>query len=129
MAETDATNFEKVDRLKKIESSEPWYKKTWRPTMAFIYLLICLFDFVLAPTYIEMQNSKDQLTEQLAKINEFDKFSESIQQEIVKSLTETREWKPLTLQGGGLIHLAFGALLTGAAITRGLEKKERVSKI
>lgn len=37
-----------------------------------------------------------------------------------------RTWNPMTLLGGGLFHLAFGAVLTGAAVTRGFEKKAAI---
>ena len=35
-------------------------------------------------------------------------------------------WQPLTLQGGGLIHISFGAILGVAAWTRGQEKVEAI---
>jgi hypothetical protein len=35
-------------------------------------------------------------------------------------------WQPLTLQGGGLIHIAFGAILGISAWTRGQEKIETI---
>jgi hypothetical protein len=34
-------------------------------------------------------------------------------------------WESLTLSNGGLIHLAFGAILGVTAWTRGMEKCER----
>ena len=37
------------------------------------------------------------------------------------------DWQSLTLQGGGLFHIAFGAILGAAAWTRGMEKRERVA--
>jgi len=38
----------------------------------------------------------------------------------------TRQWNPLTLLGAGMFHLAFGALLTGGAVTRGMAKRSEV---
>jgi hypothetical protein len=35
-------------------------------------------------------------------------------------------WQPLTLQGGGLVHIAFGAILGISAYTRGQEKIAQV---
>ena len=35
-------------------------------------------------------------------------------------------WQPLTLQGGGLIHIAFGAILGISAFTRGQEKVAQI---
>jgi hypothetical protein len=37
-----------------------------------------------------------------------------------------RQWAPLTLQGGGFIHMAFGAILGISAWTRGKEKIAQV---
>lgn len=34
-------------------------------------------------------------------------------------------WEPLTVQGGGLFHLSFLAILGVASWTRGMEKVER----
>lgn len=44
----------------------------------------------------------------------------------LSTLRSERAWTPLTLIGNGMFHLAFGAIIAGAAITRGYEKRERV---
>ena len=44
--------------------------------------------------------------------------------ELMKKLTGQHE--PFTLLGGGLFHLAFGALLTGTAM--GINKDEKADK-
>lgn len=41
----------------------------------------------------------------------------TVQLQLIEAATQGYE--PFTLRGSGLFHLAFGALLTGAAITRG----------
>ena len=43
-----------------------------------------------------------------------------VQMELMKKLTG--QHNPFTLMGGGLFHLAFGAILTGSAV--GLNKQE-----
>jgi hypothetical protein len=50
------------------------------------------------------------------------------QPEFIRTILAPRTWTPLTLQGGGLFHLSFGAILTGAAYTRGLEKIEKIRR-
>ena len=77
---------------------EPWLKQYWRPLMAYQYLLVCLFDFVLAPI----------LTMILSKY-----------------LGGYHPWEPLTLKESGYYHMAMGAILGVAAWTRGQENLER----
>jgi len=36
-------------------------------------------------------------------------------------------WKTLTLEGGGMIHMAFGAILGISAWTRGTEKVAEIN--
>jgi len=81
----------------------------WRWTALGVYLVICLYDFMVVPiwyglnrpdlgTFIEILNTvKDPL----------------IQLELMKKLTG--QHNPFTLMGGGIFHLAFGAILTGSA--------------
>lgn len=45
---------------------------------------------------------------------------------LIKANQAQRQWNPLTLLGAGMFHLAFGALLTGGAITRGFAKKSEI---
>ncbi len=45
---------------------------------------------------------------------------------LAKSNQAQRQWNPLTLLGAGMFHLAFGALLTGGAVTRGFAKKSEI---
>lgn len=70
-------------------NTETWFIKTWRPSMAWVYMAICLFDFIIAPT-----GSAVLIT-------------------FYKSTIPV--WKSLTLEGGGIIHVAFGAILGVAA--------------
>jgi len=81
----------------------------WRWTALCVYLVICLYDFMVVPiwyglnrpdlgTFIEILNTvKDPL----------------IQLELMKKLTG--QHNPFTLMNGGIFHLAFGAILTGSA--------------
>lgn len=94
-------------------------KANWRPIAAVIYLCICLFDFVVMPVvyantidYVSVFEQLDKMTSEKAKVALIDKLD-----------FDRQSWEPATLGGGGMFHLAFGALLTGAAVTRGLEKK------
>ena len=76
--------------------NETWITKNWRPSAAFVYPFICIFDFVMAPILWAI-----------------------IQAVLHQTLTQ---WSPLTLQGAGMFHMSMGAILGVAAWTRGKEK-------
>lgn len=69
----------------------------WRPLFAMMYLIACSCDFVIFPVLWSILQvlSKGQVTAQ---------------------------WAPLTIQGGGLFHIACGAVLGIAAYGRTQEK-------
>lgn len=66
-------------------SKEKWFVKYWRPLAAIEYLIICLFDFMIAPILMG----------------------------VYAGYTGTKlvQWQTLTTQGGGLFHLAFLTIL------------------
>ena len=81
----------------KPHGKEDWMNSKWRPAMGWLYMFVCLFDFVLAPVMW------------------------SVLQAVSKGSVQT-QWQPLTLQGAGLFHLAMGAVLGIAAYGRTKEK-------
>lgn len=82
------------------KKAEDWMNTKWRPMMAITYMVINICDFILFPVMFTIV----QFWETSAANDAF------------------RQWEPLTLQYGGLIHLAFGAILGISAWTRGQEK-------
>ena len=86
----------------------------WRWTALSVYLVICLYDFMVVPIWYGL-NRPDLATfiEILNTVGD-----PLIQLEMMKKLTG--QHSPFTLMGGGLFHLAFGAILTGSAF--GLNK-------
>ena len=101
--------------------TDNFVKSHWRPAAAVIYLIICIFDFIIMPIYTfeDATESKDMFSH----VYELETYQAQVAAIGALSELRGREWSPLTLGGGGMFHLAFGALLTGAAVTRGLEKK------
>lgn len=83
------------------KENEHWAKAFWRPAMGWLYMIICFMDFVGFPL----------LTIFLPVI--FKPFGFTV---------PYQTWTSLTLSNGGLIHLAFGAILGVSAFTRGQEK-------
>ena len=82
------------------DKKEDWMQKKWRPMMAIMYMVVCVFDFILFPImftvvqFWEVESANDAF----------------------------RQWQPLTLIGAGLFHMAMGAILGITAWSRGQEK-------
>ena len=79
------------------KQDEHWMKAMWRPAMGWLYMVICFMDFVAFPA-----------------ISMFMPM-------LVKGMSYMA-WQSLTLSNGGLIHMAFGAILGVAAYGRTQEK-------
>ena len=86
----------------------------WRWTALSIYLLICFYDFMFVPIWYGL--NRPNITEFMTIINSTEHVL--VQMELMSKLTG--QHNPFTLMGGGLFHLAFGAILTGSAV--GLNK-------
>lgn len=100
------------------KSEEPWYH--WKHVAGYAYILICLVDFVVMPIVLHNDRivTRDVIIEQV--VENADLALELIDRNRVY------EWSPMTMVGGGLFHISFGAILTGAAVTRGFERREIV---
>lgn len=97
---------EEVKEVKEeVKPSEDWMTKKWRPMMAIMYMICCVCDFALFPI--------------LFTIVQF--------WEVQASNDAFRQWVPITLQGGGLFHVAMGAVLGVTAYGRTQEKVAGVS--
>jgi len=99
---------------------EHGFKRFWRPIAAYVYLSICIFDFLGMPLYVSIANRQVNF-EVFEEIRKFEDVT--VQTAIIDKLDVGKDaWVPLTLQGGGLFHLSFGAIIGVAAFTRGREK-------
>lgn len=96
-AEAQAAMDQKVLEAQLAKQDEHWMKAYWRPAMGWLYMLICFCDFVAFPV-----------------ISMFLPV-------MIKGLPYVA-WKSITLDNGGLIHLAFGAILGVTAYGRTQEK-------
>lgn len=77
------------------EQTPSWVHDKWRPAIAWLYLVINLFDFLITPYIIAIF---------------------SLNPGIVAA------WQPLTLQGGGLFHVSMLAIIGVSAWGRTQEK-------
>lgn len=82
---------------------EHWSQSRWRSFMGMAYIVINVFDFIIAPILW------------------------SVVQILDNDGVITSQWNPLTLQGAGLFHMAMGAVLGVAAYTRGRDKEAEIS--
>jgi hypothetical protein len=79
-----------------MDDKEPWFINRWRPAMAWQYLTVCLFDFMLAPIMLTIWSAYTGQPYQ--------------------------SWDPLTIRGAGLYHIAMGAVVGVTVWSRGQEK-------
>jgi hypothetical protein len=79
------------------KKKEDWMNTKWRPMMGWMYMIVCITDFVLFPVLWSMVQT-------------------------IHGGNVTSQWNPITLQGAGLFHLAMGAVLGIAAFGRTQEK-------
>ncbi|BDR25740.1 hypothetical protein RVBP17_2170 [Pseudomonas phage sp. 30-3] len=91
----------------------------WKPLAALVYLFICVMDFVVMPVLVHQYNK-----EMLSKISNLS------EQNLVLEKTEVlklQKWEPLTLQNAGLFHIAFGTIITGAAVFGEIRQRTKSS--
>lgn len=81
--------------------NENWVKSYWRPGMGWLYMIMCAFDFIIFPMMMIL--------------------SPAVCAAVGINIAYT-PWTSLTLSNGGMIHIAFGAILGVTAYTRGQEK-------
>jgi len=81
-------------------SKESHFNTKWRPAMGWLYLTVCLCDFILFPVLWNMA------------------------QTIYLNQVVLTQWNPLTLQGAGFFHIAMGAVLGITSYGRSQEKIE-----
>ena len=79
------------------KKKEDWMNSKWRPMMGWMYMIVCITDFVLFPVLWSMTQA-------------------------IMHHAQMTQWNPLTLQGAGLFHIAMGAVLGLAAWGRTQEK-------
>jgi Holin of 3TMs, for gene-transfer release len=79
------------------KKNEDWMNTKWRPAMGWMYMLVCITDFVIFPILWSLV-------------------------QVVGDGKVESQWVPITLQGAGLFHIAMGAILGIAAYGRTQEK-------
>jgi len=90
--------------VKHSAESEDWINKKWRPVMGWMYMAVCVFDFIIFPILWSVL-------------------------QMVSNGSVTTPWQPISLQGAGLFHIAMGAVLGIAAYGRTKEKIEGAANV
>ena len=105
------------------EVTEPGYKKGWRPAMAWAYVVITVFDFLIAPLIMMILFGQAQAPAILPQ-----GLTAAEIAEILKAVPAPTyiAWDPLTLKAGGFFHITMGVVLGIGSFTRGVEKQKRV---
>jgi hypothetical protein len=80
------------------KEKEDWMQQKWRPAMGWMYMCVCICDFVIFPVLW------------------------SVLQALGNHGHVETQWSPITLNGAGLFHMAMGAVLGIAAYGRTQEK-------
>lgn len=99
MSDTDTSP--NTDVLVKNNNAD-WINKRWRPAMGWMYMSVCIFDFIVFPVLWSILQASTQGN-------------------------VSTPWLPLSLQGAGLFHIAMGAVLGITAYGRTREKIEGVN--
>ena len=79
------------------KKNEDWMNSKWRPAMGWMYMIVCIADFVFFPVLWSLV-------------------------QVIAGGEVKSQWSPITLQGAGLFHMAMGAILGIAAYGRTQEK-------
>jgi hypothetical protein len=77
---------------------DDWMKSKWRPAMGWMYMIVCICDFIINPILWTLAQQDGGAVAQ--------------------------QWSPLTLQGAGFFHIAMGAVLGITAFGRTMEKRD-----
>lgn len=95
--------------------AEKWYQRMWRPTMAAIYMLLCILDYGVRPM-INYYQAKD--VDVIEIVQEIKDLQPSVQMQIIEQSRQDYIDPILT----EFVHLSFGAILGVAAFSRGAHK-------
>ena len=109
-------NYEEdAEKFNTLDYAERWYQRAWRPSMAFIYMMLCVLDYGVRPTINYFQAKEYDLPEIIMNIQDLDPAVQ------VQVLTQSKQnvIDPILTE---FVHLAFGAILGVAAFSRGAGK-------
>jgi len=111
-------------------STEPKWKSSWRPAIGWAYVLIIVFDFMVAPVLTGVMYTFEQhmAIQQVYYLDKNGATKEEITQmtKAIPASVEYKVWQPLTLQANGIFHIFMAAILSVGSYGRSKEKIERL---
>ena len=100
--EANLSESSESEKVIVADNNQNWLNTKCRPAMAWMYMSVCIFDFMIAPIFW------------------------SLVQVFGKGVVQN-QWNPLTLQGAGFFHLSMGAILGITAYGRTQEKMQEMT--
>ena len=97
-----------------------FFQKYWRPAMAGLYMLLLILDYGVRPLVNQWHANEFDLSATVVAIAPLDP---SVQVKALDIASRNEIWPAILNE---FVHLAFGAVLTAAATTRGFEKMKRL---
>ena len=90
-------NLDNIETSDSEKMKNDWLNTRWRPMMAWMYMAVCITDFIVFPVLWSIIQA-------------------------MHGGAVADQWDPMTLQGAGLFHMAMGAILGIAVYGRTQEK-------
>lgn len=81
------------------------FKWSWRSLAAIVFLVVCVFDLIIMPTYREYRMDKLTVNEIIQVTTNLEPAS---QVQAINALSADRTWKPITSE---MFYACFGAIL------------------
>jgi len=99
---------------------ENYLTHNWHILAFIVYAIICLFDFTIMPMFVFFHHSDliNDIVKNIASLNPDN------QKKIIDHLYEV--WTPLTIQGYGIFHMSFGAIMGVNSYKRSSERIEEM---
>lgn len=108
--------------MEETNTNKSWITSNWRALAAIVYLLICLFDFVIMPLIVFFAH--DSFVDMAKNISSLPPEVQRVALDRVLGA-----WQPLTLQCNGIFHISFGSLISTMAWKHSSEVVESMKQM
>lgn len=88
-----------------------WFFSRWREICAVVFLILVMFDFIIAPTFYEILYKPEPMAQIVVEAQKLSPDAQTIFITTAMSARQHLEWQPLTLGGNGMVYLCFMAIL------------------
>lgn len=97
---------------KLIKSLQPvWFYDRWKEWCAIVFLMLVIFDFIIAPIGYATLYQPVSFSEIVAESQKLNPDAQSVFITAAIASRPHAEWQPLTLEGNGIVYLCFLAIL------------------